>query len=450
MKRAFLPILALVLAAPLAGAMIHVFPSRNRLDFALQHYDAATNYIEQGMFQEAESQIGQGIYYATNCLHVLERNRKVQEIVDQVQNIRDHYEEDWTNALVQALAVERPIRDFLETEPFLKMSVEKYHAYRFFDYLPKIQAALATNNKNDGQARLRQFQRSISDIITHSDDYTPFEDDLRAVLTRLERARDDVWKLKQKAALAPESTPAHDLSEALVRYSVITNALANENERVVLLNLPAAKNLIRNRLDEMGRLHVLAAPFARIVANCGFVSHSAAVTNFPPALANLKEIDDCLILIRLRNSDGSSDKVSSDLDACFRLMLQSVQWATNDIAKGDASALAFDARFLSDMIDERFETMRQIEALEEDFRQVLSDLEGVEREVLVRRIRRDYAEAQDKLRADDFDGGRYALANLAGTLRLVHDEEIDGFLEQIADALQTIEEILEEKRASAD
>lgn len=196
MKRASLPILALALVAPLAGASEwtacgQIITPEDELSFARQFYREGTNFTARGMFREAEDRIGGGIGNATGHLRELEQRaagiETLRALADQSASIWDEFQTDWTNAGVRALALEEPIKAFVASNPVVKEPLER--RLKSFDWL---RDELAANDRRNASANIRNTRDALRDQIKAFEELQRLEPGFRAVLADLERAREEL------------------------------------------------------------------------------------------------------------------------------------------------------------------------------------------------------------------------------------------------------------------
>lgn len=113
MKRTLIILFALaalaVVASPAAGFQRTYYPE-DELQWAQRDYREGTNCTARGMFREADSTIGGSISNVTRRLRETEQRARtvepLQGFVDRLQAVRDRIEDDWTNAVREALALE--------------------------------------------------------------------------------------------------------------------------------------------------------------------------------------------------------------------------------------------------------------------------------------------------------------------------------------------------------
>ena len=161
------------------------------LRWAQRNYAEGTNFTVRGMFREAEERIGGGIGTASGKLQELESRARVVEplqgFIARFRSICDRFENDWTNAVLEAFALERPIKDFVATNPVVKGELDR--PLRTFDWLRK---ELSSGNRRDAGINLRNFQDALRRPIGTYEDLRRLEPSFRAILDDLERAREDL------------------------------------------------------------------------------------------------------------------------------------------------------------------------------------------------------------------------------------------------------------------
>ncbi len=171
-----------------------------------------TNLLARGMFREAEERIGGGIGTATGALRQLEQQAAtvgpLQSFVDRLQAVRDRFDDDWTNAVAEAFALEGPIKSYVATNPVIQ--AELAWPLRSFDCLRK---ELDSGNRRDAGIELRNFQDALRQSIGAFEELRRLEPSFRAVLVDLERA---------KVELAAERAKPSEVKTALAT-AVATN-----------------------------------------------------------------------------------------------------------------------------------------------------------------------------------------------------------------------------------
>lgn len=198
MKRAFLPILAIALVAPFAVAgdwEVHACgwtpTPADDLSVSRTHYRDGTNLTARGRFREAEGVIGGGIGTATRRLHELEQRtaglETLRGFADQFGAIWERYKVDWTNAAVEALTLEEPIKVFVATNAIIREPLE--WRLKSFEWLRK---ELEENDKMNAGANLRNTRDALRGQVEAYEQLQPLEADFRAVLADLERAREEL------------------------------------------------------------------------------------------------------------------------------------------------------------------------------------------------------------------------------------------------------------------
>ena len=70
---------------------------------------------------------------------------------------RDHFEDDWTNAVQKALVLQEPIQSLVESNKVIQIGLE-WQMNRF----EWLQAAFASDNKRDADTTLRLIQDSLN------------------------------------------------------------------------------------------------------------------------------------------------------------------------------------------------------------------------------------------------------------------------------------------------
>jgi len=166
-----------------------------------------TNLLARGMFREAEGRIGGGIGTATGKLRELEQRAAtvgpLQSFVDRLQAVRDRFDEDWTNAVAEAFALEAPIKSYVATNPVVQ--AELAWPLRTFD---RLREELDSGNRRDAGIELRNFQDALRRQIGAFEELRRLEPSFRAVLADLERTRKELAseRAKQTEAERPLAT----------------------------------------------------------------------------------------------------------------------------------------------------------------------------------------------------------------------------------------------------
>ena len=177
------------------------------LRWAQRNYAEGTNFTVRGMFREAEGRIGGGIGTATGKLRELEQRAAtvgpLQSFVDRLQAVRDRFDEDWTNAIGEAFALEAPIKSYVATNPVVQ--AELAWPLRSFNWLRK---ELDSGNRRDAGIQLRNFQDALRRQIGAFEELRRLEPSFRAVLADLERTRKELAseRAKQTEAERPLAT----------------------------------------------------------------------------------------------------------------------------------------------------------------------------------------------------------------------------------------------------
>ena len=180
-----------------------------------------TNLLARGMFREAEERIGGGIGTATGKLRELEQRAAtvgpLQSFVDRLQIIRDRFDDDWTNAIGEAFALEGPIKSYVATNPVIQ--AELAWPLRSFDWLRK---ELDSGNRRDAGIELRNFQDALRRQIGAFEELRRLEPSFRAVLDDLERTRKEPTSERKDATPDGTEFVRRDLTNALAT-AVATN-----------------------------------------------------------------------------------------------------------------------------------------------------------------------------------------------------------------------------------
>ena len=250
--------------------------------------------------------------------------------------------------------------------------------------------------------------------------------------------------------------PRIDVRVAAANYAAATNALAREDDRAALRRLVPAKSAVLGCLDELATLR--ASEDAMIaIRELADRARGLASTNLPAAKPLLDTLEERLLVLRLSLCERVIGGAVKDFDDELVWSLQSVRMALDELARGEASAVATDCDLVADTMRQRLREKSRIEEDEPEFLSLRTAIEATERDLLARRetgplsraeadaVRRDYAETRRLLRADDFAGAREPLARVEATLRAHNaDGVFDGFLEAIAESQETIHDLLEQ------
>ena len=162
-----------------------------------------TNLLARGMFREAEGRIGGGIGTANGKLRELEQRAAtvgpLQSFVDRLQAVRDRFDEDWTNAIGEAFALEAPIKSYVATNPVVQ--AELAWPLRTFD---RLREELDSGNRRDAGIELRNFQDSLRRQIGAFEELRRLEPSFRAVLDDLERTKTELASVRAAALTAAQ------------------------------------------------------------------------------------------------------------------------------------------------------------------------------------------------------------------------------------------------------
>ena len=160
-----------------------------------------TNLLARGMFREAEERIGGGIGTATGKLRELEQRAAtvgpLQSFVDRLQAVRDRFDDDWTNAIGEAFALEAPIKSYVATNPVIQ--AELAWPLRTFD---RLREELDSGNRRDAGIELRNFQDALRRQVDAFEELRRLEPSFRAVLADLERTRKELASVRAAALTA--------------------------------------------------------------------------------------------------------------------------------------------------------------------------------------------------------------------------------------------------------
>ena len=259
--------------------------------------------------------------------------------------------------------------------------------------------------------------------------------------------------LAEPSELESERTPTIALKEATARYVLITNALECGDDRTALYNIPAAKAVVRDSLDQLSLLREIEPALHPVMVKLGLIDlaiqdssqyEEDSPKHLVDVLPELQTIEAEMLYLRLNNSARPRTLSADKLDSTFRWILQAVQWATNDVAKGDVSALETECNLIRDSLQELSQNKSDLSNSENDFQKLLSGLKACERDVYAKRIRVNYAEVKRRLMADDYVMARIPLVKTAeDVIRINDDGSYDGFLEgleEIANEIDSVEQ----------
>ena len=145
--------------------------------------------MARGMFREAEASIGGSISNVTRRLRETEQRARtvkpLQGFFDRLQAVRDGFDDNWTNAVSEVLALEEPLRAFLSTnavvQPGLNWQMEVFE---------RLQTKVETGDKTGASDDLKAFQIGLRREIESYERLHGLESAFRSVLADLERARD--------------------------------------------------------------------------------------------------------------------------------------------------------------------------------------------------------------------------------------------------------------------
>ena len=189
MSSPLLALLALTLVAPSANGFQRTFHLEDELQWAQRDYLEGTNCMARGMFREAEARIGGSISNVTRRLRETEQRARtvepLQGFFDRLQAVRDGFDDNWTNAVSEVLALEEPLRAFLSTnavvQPGLNWRMEVFE---------RLRTKVETGDKTGASDDLKAFQIGLRREIESYERLHGLESAFRSVLADLERARD--------------------------------------------------------------------------------------------------------------------------------------------------------------------------------------------------------------------------------------------------------------------
>ena len=194
------------------------------LRWAQRCHREGTNFTARGMFREAEGRLGGGIGTATCKLRQLEQREAtvapLRDFVDRLQAVRDRFDDDWTNAVAEAFALEGPIKSYVATNPVVQ--AELAWPLRSFDWLRQ---ELDSGNRRDAGVQLHNFQDALLRSIGAFEELRRLEPGFRAVLADLEHAKEE---------LAAERAKPFGSGQTETRRRTDAPPLANRHQTRVL------------------------------------------------------------------------------------------------------------------------------------------------------------------------------------------------------------------------
>ena len=152
-------------------------------------YSYVTNRIDCGMFREAEHRIKYAVKTAMQRLDELDKrgaaDASLKAFVVRIQNIRERFDDNWTNAVFEICALETPVKDFVATNDVVKEGVE--WRLKAFQWLKK---DVKNGNKQDAMSNMYHLQKALEWEIEAFEALKSCEEEFRAVLVDFERARE--------------------------------------------------------------------------------------------------------------------------------------------------------------------------------------------------------------------------------------------------------------------
>ncbi len=201
MSTPLLALAAFALAAPSANGFQRTFYLEDELQWAQRDYREGTNCTARGMFREAETIIGGSISNVTRRLRETEQRARtvepLQGFIDRLQTVRDGFDDNWTNAVCEVLALEEPLRAFLSTnavvQPGLNWRMEVFE---------RLRTNIETGDKTGASDDLKAFQIGLRREIESYECLHGLESDFRAALADLEQAWENL-KTERAKPFAP-------------------------------------------------------------------------------------------------------------------------------------------------------------------------------------------------------------------------------------------------------
>ena len=177
------------LIAPTAFAhQIRITPEMD-LSSVRARFSDATNQIDRGMFREAEATIKRANEKAMQRLAELDK-RSVTEaplraFISRIQNVRDRFDDNWTNAVFEIYALEAPLKDFVATNDIIKGRLD--WRLNSFQWLRK---EFEDGNKRDAKTNMRLLQNALEWEIDAYESVKSCAEGFHAALWNLEKARE--------------------------------------------------------------------------------------------------------------------------------------------------------------------------------------------------------------------------------------------------------------------
>ena len=237
------------LLAPNAFALSIVITPERDLSSVKAAYSWATNQTDRGMFREAEATIEGGIEKAMRRLHELDKRRAIEApfraFVARIQDICGRFDDNWTNAVYEAYALEAPLKDFVATNDVIKSRLD-WHL-KSFQWLRK---DFEDGNKQDVEANLRHLRYALEREAEAFESSKSCEEGFRAALGNLEKAREHLVVERGKPLDAKRA-----LRIAWDYYAETTNMIASPHGSFVCYDAP--RDAARAYLQDIRRTGAL-------------------------------------------------------------------------------------------------------------------------------------------------------------------------------------------------
>ena len=304
---ALFPGIACIVLVATGNATTIIRTAEMDLNFVQRMYVQGTNLVDRGMFREADWMFAQAIKLANNRLQEYDQRAAtavpLQGFVHQLQEIRDHFEEDWTNAVQKALVLQEPIQSFVESNKVIQIGLE--WPMNRFEWL---QAEFASDNKRDADTTLRLIQDSLNRQISAYEQSRKCEEGFRSAITNVERARDDLEVARTKPLDAERA-----LRIAWDYYAATTNRIAGPNGAFV--GAEDTRQAAREYLDDIRRAGVLENE----------VEALSAALDATVRTANIAGVRYYIGEARRQLQNNRPDSAKMDLDVADRLYLSKLK-----------------------------------------------------------------------------------------------------------------------------
>lgn len=159
------------------------------LSYVWAQYSYATNQIARGMFREAEDRIRWADEKASLRLAELDKRRAsgapLRAFVSRIQDIRDRFDNNWTNAVYEIFALEAPLKDFVATNNAIKGRLD----WRL-DSFQRLRKEFEEGNRLDAETNLRLLQQNLEWEVEAVESLKSCDEGFRAALGKLESARE--------------------------------------------------------------------------------------------------------------------------------------------------------------------------------------------------------------------------------------------------------------------